>query len=331
MNLHVDASVPIGYFARCALLLCACDHSSLGMANAGSSSDGATTSASGTGGSANSSAAVTGSGGAGGAGGLMSCKWDAPFDKVDVLQVPGAPADNLNGRLTSDELAVYFAAKDGTDQFQIWQAHRAHRGDPWGTGSLVLGISDPSKRVIYPSVTDDERTIYFGKENTEIYFATRTDVKAPFDPPLLVAALKYPGFNCCPYLTTNRSELWFDTDRPGGPGGYDLWMSVALANGGWDAPTVTPAAALNSPSNDQFPTISSDRLTIFFSSDRGGQYDVWVAHRDSTTPAFSEVKLVAGKVNTPLREDPTWISPDNCRLYFQRGESYRVYVASRLP
>ena len=61
-----------------------------------------------------------------------------------------------------------------------------------------------------------------------------------------------------------------------------------------DAFTVTNASTLNSSSDDQCPELSADGKTLYFTSDRSGQYDVYISFESNgnwsppvTLPALS--------------------------------------------
>ena len=65
-----------------------------------------------------------------------------------------------------------------------------------------------------------------------------------------------------PALSADGRTLYFASDRPGGVGGTDLWMSVDHG-GGWTAP-VNLGTTVNTPGNELFPTINGGSL--YFSS-----------------------------------------------------------------
>src|SRR6185295_17367335 len=61
-----------------------------------------------------------------------------------------------------------------------------------------------------------------------------------------------------------KALLWGSTDRPGGPGGWNIWVSRRGA-GGWSAPVAAP---FNSDANDFDPAFSADGRWVYFFSNR---------------------------------------------------------------
>ena len=60
--------------------------------------------------------------------------------------------------------------------------------------------------------------------------------------------------------------LWGSTDRPGGPGSYDIWMSRRAA-GGWTAPV---PVSFDTDAKDYDPAYSPDGRYVYFFSNRPG-------------------------------------------------------------
>jgi hypothetical protein len=63
------------------------------------------------------------------------------------------------------------------------------------------------------------------------------------------------------HITADRHQLYFHSARPGGQGGYDLWVSENLY-GEWQPPV--NLAALNSPHTDGWPFITQDGAELWF-------------------------------------------------------------------
>ena len=81
------------------------------------------------------------------------------------------------------------------------------------------------------------------------------------------------GFNISEYafrhptLSLDGKKLYFSSNRPGGLGGYDIW--VANRNGDtWSEP-INLGAPINTAQNEAFPFIHADG-TLFFASDTKG-------------------------------------------------------------
>lgn len=94
---------------------------------------------------------------------------------------------------------------------------------------------------------------------------------------------------------------------------------------------------LNSNAEDQVPTLSADKLTIYLASNRPGGHgndnsDIWSAHRSTTSDGFPAPTPVS-ELNSSGTEYPGWLSPDNCRFYFtsDRAGTHDIYVTSRHP
>ncbi len=87
-------------------------------------------------------------------------------------------------------------------------------------------------------------------------------------------------------LTLNEDTLFFASDRPGGYGGYDLYISRLLPDGTWGIP-INLGPAVNTKYNEALPTVSyRNGMQIFFASDRPesmGGYDIFYTKYDSKT------------------------------------------------
>ncbi|HEY5920151.1 MAG TPA: hypothetical protein VIV11_00715 [Kofleriaceae bacterium] len=101
--------------------------------------------------------------------------------------------------------------------------------------------------------------------------------------------------------------------------------------GAWPTPVVMPV--VNVLGNNEFetdPSMTSDELEIFFSSNRPGGlggFDIWRARRDRVTDAFSAPVHVP-ELSTPQNE---WgfITADGKKFYFWHGVPSNVEVATR--
>jgi TolB protein len=110
-----------------------------------------------------------------------------------------------------------------------------------------------------------------------------------------------------------RTALWFSRDRPGGPGGYEIWMSRRTAQG-WGAAEPAP---FNSAVRDFDPAFTADGRFVYFCSDRGGGLggdDLWRVRVGGH--GFGEPENLGAAVNSHRNEWAPMLSPDGRTLLF---------------
>ncbi len=109
------------------------------------------------------------------------------------------------------------------------------------------------------------------------------------------------GYEIAASITNDGNTVYFASDRPGGFGGIDLYMSNRLPNGKF-GPSTNLGNEINSDADEDFPSLSPDGKTLFFSS-KGhtsmGGYDIFKADLDETTKKFIGVKNLGFPINTP--------------------------------
>lgn len=83
-------------------------------------------------------------------------------------------------------------------------------------------------------------------------------------------------------ITADGTTIFFTSDRPGGYGGLDIWMSVKLGEDEWSKP-VNLGSSVNSKGDEESPNISEDGQTLYFSSDGRpngfGGFDIYISEK----------------------------------------------------
>ncbi|MFW6206977.1 MAG: hypothetical protein ACOC5J_03490 [Gemmatimonadota bacterium] len=75
----------------------------------------------------------------------------------------------------------------------------------------------------------------------------------------------------CPFISRDGKKFFMASDREGGLGGIDIWMSTrSKRDEPWGEP-VNAGAPVNSEANDFCPTLARDGHTFYFVSTRGGE------------------------------------------------------------
>lgn len=102
-------------------------------------------------------------------------------------------------------------------------------------------------------------------------------------------------------ISSNGEVIYFSSDRAGGYGGIDIYVAQKLPNGTWGA-AQNLGGELNTEFDDDFPNISPDGKTFYFSS-KGhtsiGGYDIFKASWNREKGRWSDVKNIGYPLNTP--------------------------------
>lgn len=117
-----------------------------------------------------------------------------------------------------------------------------------------------------------------------------------------------------PTLSKDGRTLYFASDRPGGIGGTDLYVTHAEGQG-WSAPR--PVDGVNTPGNELFPFVDEDGV-LYFSSDGLpglGGYDVFRA-APRTDGGFDPPVNVGAPLNGPSDETGFIIDRSGKHGYF---------------
>lgn len=100
-----------------------------------------------------------------------------------------------------------------------------------------------------------------------------------------------------PCLSRDQLEVFFDSNRTGND---ELWTSRRAATTAlWPAPV--PLVGINSPGAEEHPALTADGLTLYFTSDRSGNPDLWFSTRTDRSSPFGPPASVP-VVNTPNSE-----------------------------
>jgi hypothetical protein len=114
--------------------------------------------------------------------------------------------------------------------------------------------------------------------------------------------------------------LVFGSDRPGGLGGVDLYVSARDSNGMFGPRA--PLSELNTALSEQRPTIRHDGLEIFFYRPGDiGMTDLWVATRETPDQVWSTPENLGPVVNSDSTDFHPSISSDGQTLYFASARS----------
>lgn len=229
--------------------------------------------------------------------------------------------------LTLDQLEVFFnSGRTGTiGATDIWTSTRSSTTATWSMPTNVAILNTAGDDAT-PEVSRDGLTLFFvangvaGAKDT--YFSTRPTRTAAWATKTHVPALSTASDESGPTLTPDLLTIYFSNNASTDD---DLYVSSRAAIGAaWTMPVVMP---INSPTaNDAEPFINGANTLLLWSSDRGGNFDLWEARRATPADPWGTPQPVSG-VNTGTDERDPWLSADEHTLYFVRGNA--IVMATR--
>ena len=103
-------------------------------------------------------------------------------------------------------------------------------------------------------------------------------------------------------ITNDGMFMIFASDREGGFGGFDLYMTMKLPNGEWGLP-VNLGPKINTDVDENYPSISADGKTLYFASEGHssmGGYDIFKTTFDEWTNRWNVPMNIGYPINTPM-------------------------------
>jgi outer membrane protein OmpA-like peptidoglycan-associated protein len=120
-----------------------------------------------------------------------------------------------------------------------------------------------------------------------------------------------------PSISADGRMLYFVSDRAGGHGGYDIWISRRNDDGTWQD-AVNAGDSINSPGDEQSPFIHPDNKTLYFSSNGWvglGRYDIYVSRKNDSGRWMPPVNL-GYPINTWNNEEGLIVNTAGNKAYF---------------
>jgi hypothetical protein len=271
----------------------------------------------------------------------------ADFVFGEPTEVPNANSVSCDASpaISTDGLELYFTSNRphgaSVAYFDLWVATRATIDDEWGLPVKLGPAINSSAFDCDPSLSADGLELYFngalpsfslagapqrsgGHGDSDLWMSKR----ATKDDPWGAAANLGPVLNTSYFegdasLTADGLQMFFGSNRPGGYGDVDLYVTTRATTAD---PWRTPAnlgPAVNTTAWDDDAQISSDGLTLIFSSWAHGGYggaDLYMTTRTSTTAPWASPISLGSILDTPEEESDPSLASDGSMLYFGRGQ-----------
>lgn len=164
---------------------------------------------------------------------------------------------------------LYFSSSRGKsdiEHYSLWRAKKV--GNGWSEPENIIDPDTTGKAFIelHPTVSQDY-SIYFmswdmNRQIGDIYVSRQVD--GAYAAPVMLGPPISTQYNeLRPTISPDGKYLLFESDRPGGLGGSDIYITFNRSDGSWSAPK-NLGSTVNTASEDEVPNISPDGKYWFF-------------------------------------------------------------------
>jgi OOP family OmpA-OmpF porin len=201
-------------------------------------------------------------------------KWQRP---TDVSIVGSSKVNNWGGySLNYDGTELYFSSRrsNGVGLYDVWYSKQ--EGGEWSIPKNIGKPINSSGHEGNPSISPDGQRIYFMRCNSmsndnvdgcKLFFSNLGP--RGWEEPVEMPDHINMGNTTSPRILPDNRTLVFASDRPGGQGGVDLWMTRRSGSHWSDPVNIKP---VNTAENDYFLTVSLRSIAFLtMEGERGNQ------------------------------------------------------------
>ena len=118
-------------------------------------------------------------------------------------------------------------------------------------------------------------------------------------------------------FSSDRKFLYFVSNRPGGYGGTDIWISEITKNGFSKA--FNAGSTINTEKDEMSPFIHPDNRNLYFSSNGHtgmGDYDLFLCQRNNINSDWQKPKNLGYPINDHKSQNSLVVSTDGKTAFF---------------
>jgi len=190
-----------------------------------------------------------------------------------------------------------------------------------------VNLGPPVNPAGCPNISADGMELYFssvrsgGYGQDDLWVTRRQRRNDPWGEPVNLGSTVNSSYQeWFSTISQDGLSLYFSSTRPGGSGGWDLWMTTrGTTDKDWGAP-VNLGQTINSSADEYQPNILADGCTLLLCSSRPGGYgglDIWITKRDTKNDTWGTLVNLGPPINTSAEDGRPSMSLDGLTLFFR--------------
>jgi tetratricopeptide (TPR) repeat protein len=227
--------------------------------------------------------------------------------------------------MTADDETLIFTGLTENRDENIYITHRKKNG--WDVPEEISKSINTTNNEGTCSVSADGRTLVFtacnrqdGFGSCDLYISQK-EGKDWSEPVNLGEQVNSRDWESQPSLSADGHVLYFASDRKGGQGKRDIWVTSLNEKKQWSAPK-NLGPAINTADDENAPFIHANGRTLFYASNGlpgMGGFDIFISQRLDTV--WSAAKNIGYPINTVADQVGLFIASDGERAYYTDDSS----------
>ena len=255
---------------------------------------------------------------------INAMKSPVTFNPVNLGINVNSNADEYLPALSADGSTLIFTRSENVKGVRNEDFYISYNDtDQWQFANNLGEPINTLKNEGAQCITADGKTLYFtacsrndSYGRCDIYQSDFVNEKWT-NPVNLGPNINTESWESQPAISSDGRQLFFVSNRPGGRGGKDIWVSYKNANGVWmEAKNI--GDKINTSKDDISPFLHWDNQTLYFAS-KGfigmGGFDVFVSRLNGSGD-WGEATNIGYPINSPSDENSLIVAKDGRTAYF---------------
>jgi tetratricopeptide (TPR) repeat protein len=227
--------------------------------------------------------------------------------------------------ISPDESALYFTSRRGANIYagqdeDVYVSYK--KGTAWGAAEkLAAPINSEIHDACVAISKDGKKMMLYrsapGQITGDLYLSTLSENKEWESPKKMELGVNSQYIETGASFSSDTSDIYFSSNRPGGYGGNDLYRVRRLPNGRWGLP-YNLGPTVNTKHDEDDPFMTGENV-LYFSS-RGhstiGGFDVFKTNLTGDLNDFSDPENLGYPINTVNDDRFFVLSSDSKRAYY---------------
>ncbi|HAP68191.1 MAG TPA: hypothetical protein DCR04_00465 [Flavobacteriales bacterium] len=258
--------------------------------------------------------------------GAVVKKKPVPFEPKNLGESVNTDQYEYFPVLTADEQTLVFTRNQRSQRGDYQEDFYVSIASEDGSWARARNLGEPintSDNEGAQTITADGQQLFFigcnrksGKGSCDIYHAFRNGSKWGM-PRNIGSPANTSKWESQPSVSADGKTLYFASNRSGGAGGMDIWVTQLAPNNEWTVPR-NLGDKINTPFSEETPFIHPDGKTLYFTSNGHvgmGEKDIYVTRKDADGN-WSEPKNLGYPINTWNDEQGLFVAASGENAYF---------------